>query len=153
MNTRVRKSGVKVIIKNLQNKVLLNPQRIKKAVLRALSLQGVSKPGEICILFVNNRQIREFNLIYSGRDCPTDVLSFETSASKREILADIVVSTDAAVRNAKIFKTSPSYETYLYVIHGVLHLLGYDDKTAKQRNRMQKKAEDILKCQSIKPKQ
>jgi len=135
---------VKVIIKNLQEKIPVNPKRIRKTALKVLSLEGIKKPGEISILFVNDRQIKEFNLLYRGRDCPTDVLSFDSSINKKEILADIVVSTETAVRQSRIFKTAPIYEVYLYVIHGVLHLLGYDDKTAKQRNLMQKKAEAIL---------
>lgn len=135
---------MKVIIKNLQEKIPVNPKRIRKTALKVLSLEGIKKPGEISILFVNDRQIKEFNLLYRGRDCPTDVLSFDSSINKKEILADIVVSTETAVRQSRIFKTAPIYEVYLYVIHGVLHLLGYDDKTAKQRNLMQKKAEAIL---------
>lgn len=69
---------------------------------------------------------------------------------------EIVVSSDAAVRNAKIFKTEPLYELTLYVVHGVLHILGFEDRTKKQRESMQEKAENILRtfypCPFIKQK-
>jgi probable rRNA maturation factor len=53
--------------------------------------------------------------------------------------ADIIVSTDTALRNAKIFKTTPSYELSLYSIHGLLHLLGYDDHSLKDRKIIREK--------------
>lgn len=136
---------MKVFIKNLQKKIPINAGTIRKIVLRVLSLEKVKKPAEITILFVDNRQIRELNLMYLGRDCPTDVISFDDSLNRRELLADIVVSTDAARRNARIFKTTPLSETYLYVVHGLLHLLGYDDKTRNARKIMQDKAENLLR--------
>lgn len=83
--------------------------------------------------------------MYLGKNCPTDVISFDISENKDEILADIIISTDTALRNAKIFNTVPIYELYLYVIHGVLHLIGYDDKRKKDRLIMQRKEEFLLK--------
>jgi probable rRNA maturation factor len=78
------------------------------------------------------------NLRFLQKDEPTDVLAFDSG--------EIVVSSDAAVRNAKIFKTEPLYELYLYVVHGVLHILGFEDRTKEQRESMQQKAENILRA-------
>jgi len=72
------------------------------------------------------------------------VIAFDLSLDKKKILADIAISTDTAIRQAKIFKTSPLYETYLYVVHGVLHIIGYRDATFKQRKLMDEKAHYIL---------
>lgn len=135
---------MKITIKNLQKKIPINPKRIKKAVLKALSSEGLRKSGEITICFVNDREIRKLNLFYLGQNQPTDVIAFDNPPNKKEILADIAISTDTAVRNAKIFKTTPLYEMYLYIIHGILHILGYADKTAPQRRIMQEKADNIL---------
>ena len=136
---------MKITIKNLQKKIPINPKRIKKAVLKTLSSEGLRKSGEITICFVNDREIRKLNLFYLGQNQPTDVIAFDNPPNKKEILADIAISTDTAVRNAKIFKTTPLYEMYLYIIHGILHILGYADKTAPQRRIMQGKANHILK--------
>lgn len=85
------------------------------------------------------------NRRYSGKDEPTDVLTFDITGPKdRGLCADIIVSTDAAVRNARTFKTTSEYELFLYAVHGVLHLCGYDDCTGRKRKRMQQKAIGIL---------
>lgn len=147
---------MKITIKNLQDKIPICPKRIKKAILKALSQEGVKKSGEITVCFLNNKEIKELNLMYLGKNSPTDVIAFDNSAHNKKgiLLGDIAVSTDMAIRNARIFKTTPFYEIRLYVIHGVLHLLGYDDKSKKDRLIMHKREEFLLhKCQYIKPKQ
>lgn len=88
--------------------------------------------------------------MYLAQDCPTDVIAFDLSGDKKEILADVAISTDTAIRQARVFKTSPAYETYLYVVHGILHILGYDDKTAKESKIMEQKAVGILTSLNIK---
>ena len=67
------------------------------------------------------------------------MLAFDLSPEPCYLEADIIVSSDTAIRNAKEYKTSPEHELKLYVIHGVLHLLGYDDHTNKERLLMRKK--------------
>ena len=145
-----RKGEVKITIKNLQKKIPISSsisERIKKAVLKTLSLKGTKLSGEMTVCFVNDEKIRQLNLKYSGKNNPTDVMVFDISESKEETLADIVISIDTAIRNAKIFRTHPLYEVYLYVVHGVLHILGYDDKNKKDRLIMHKKEKYI--CSKI----
>lgn len=91
-----------------------------------------------------DNQIRELNTLYLGRYCPTDVISFDTSNGKKELIADIAISTDTALRNAKKYSTSPWFEVYLYAIHGLLHVLGYDDATPGTRKKMQERTQGIL---------
>lgn len=142
---------MKVAIRNLQKKIPINPARIKKALLNALSHEARKLSGELTVSFVNKHQIKKLNLRYLGRNEPTDVIAFDLSEPLAEgIFADIVVSTDAALRNSSLFKTTPLYEAYLYTIHGLLHLLGYDDKRPKDRQLMQKKAIKILSRLEIK---
>ncbi|MBP7216920.1 MAG: rRNA maturation RNase YbeY, partial [Candidatus Omnitrophica bacterium] len=54
----------------------------------------------------------------------TDVLAFTLANTRQALIGDVIVSTDAAIRNAKTYRTNPHYETFLYVVHGILHLLG-----------------------------
>jgi len=89
--------------------------------------------------------------MYLGSDCPTDVIAFDLSDAGGGFSADLAISTDTAVRNARIFKTCVTYEVYLYVIHGILHLLGFRDSTDRQKKLMEEKANQII-CQFIKPK-
>lgn len=136
-----------ITLKNLQRRIPLNPasrRRIREAIRICFSSEKVKKPAEITVCLVSDKKITQMNLKYSGRACPTDVIAFDISRRKDFILADIVVSADTAVYNARAYKTSPLYELYLYVIHGVLHILGYRDKTVRQRQMMDRKAAEIL---------
>ena len=137
---------MKVAIKNLQKRIPINPKRIIKTVLKILSIEGIRKSGEITVCFVNDRRIKELNLKYLGKNNPTDVIAFDVTEPKRpdKIFADIVISTDRAIDNAGAFHTTPLFELYLYVIHGVLHILGYDDQKRKHKLLMQKKEELLL---------
>jgi len=138
---------VKITIRNLQSKVPVNSNKIVKAVQKVLSSEGIRKTGEITVSLVENREIKQLNLRYLGRNSPTDVIAFDVCRpqEKDKIFADIVVSTGMAIKNAKEFKTNPLFEVYLYVVHGVLHILGYEDKTQRQRAIMHEKARHILK--------
>ena len=142
---------MKVAIKNLQKRISINPKRIIKTVLKILSIEGIRKSGEITVCFVNDRRIKELNLKYLGKNNPTDVIAFDVAEPKRpdKIFADIVISTDRAIDNAGAFHTTPLFELYLYVIHGVLHILGYDDKTKKDKLLMRKKEAHLLKILNL----
>jgi len=131
---------LKIIIKNLQKKIPIYPTRIKKSILKALKNEGVSK-GEITVSFVSDLQIAKLNSKYLKFNNPTDVLAFNLAFDfkKNDILADIIVSAETAMRNSKIYKTTPSYELNLYSVHGVLHILGYDDHSPAKRMLMRKK--------------
>ncbi len=143
MKKRLVCNGVKIIIKNLQTKLPINPIKIRKTVLKTLAVERIKKSGEITICFMNDKKIKEINAQHLKKKNATDVIAFNLG-SKDNLLADIAVSTDTAIAQAKIFQTSCLYELYLYVVHGVLHILGYDDKTTKQKQIMQDKSIEIL---------
>lgn len=97
------------------------------------------KSGEITVCFVTDAKIKKLNLRYLRHNGPTDVISFDISSSPKQFMADIVVSTDAAIRNARAYDSTPEQEALLYSIHGILHIIGYDDSSPKQRMIMRKK--------------
>ncbi|MDD4980011.1 MAG: rRNA maturation RNase YbeY [Candidatus Omnitrophica bacterium] len=123
---------------------------MKKALLKACTAEGRKKPGEVTVSFVNDKRIKGINLKYLKKSYPTDVIAFD-SGDKKRMFADIVISAERAVANARTFKTAPHYELYLYAVHGMLHLLGYDDKYARQKLIMDKKTTAILHKLKIKP--
>lgn len=104
-----------------------------------MSAEGIKKSGEITVSFVSDAQIRALNKKYAHKGHATDVLAFDESLEKGNITADIVISVQAAARNSRVFKTTPLYELYLYVIHGLLHLLGYDDINPAGKQIMDKR--------------
>jgi len=121
---------LKITIRNLQKKLPIYPARIKKPILKALKNEGVNR-GEITVSLVSDKLIAGLNAKYLKENSPTDVLSFDLTASPglkaRGLFGDIIVSVDTALRNSRIYKTSPYHELELYALHGCLHLLGYDD--------------------------
>ncbi len=104
---------------------------------------------------MSSQKIRAFNKKFLSRDHTTDVLAFdmcEGGFSRKEnipLLGDIIISTDAAIQNAKIFKTSVKHEIVLYIIHGILHLLGYDDHKSRDIRLMREREQELLEKTGI----
>lgn len=143
--------GLTLIIKNPQKKIPVDFGKIKKTVRDIVSTQGLAKTGEINISFIGDGLIKKLNSRFHGCDFPTDVLAFDLSSDKKRLCADIYISADTAVRNSKIFRTDPVSEIYLYVIHGLLHIAGYDDHLPRDIRIMRGKEEfylNRLKCKS-----
>ena len=101
--------------------------------------------GEVDIAVVTGRQIAGLNREYLHRRGPTDVLSFDLSTSpEAPLTAQIVVCADLAVREAHRRGHGPQRELMLYVVHALLHLLGYDDDTAPNAARMHAREDELL---------
>lgn len=87
---------------------------------------------EISIMFCTDENIRELNLNYRGIDAPTDVLSFECHDSYSdeegtwEAMGDIIISIETLPKNAAYFEVSENEELKRLLLHGLLHLNGYD---------------------------
>jgi len=137
---------IRITVKNLQKRIPFTraiSRKIKQAVRRCFLSEKVKKPAEINLCLVTGRKIRMMNLKYFGKSAPTDVIAFDLGNRKDFIFADIIICADTAVSNARIYKKSPLQELYLYAIHGALHILGYRDKTKKDRLIMRKKEKSI----------
>jgi len=87
-------------------------------------LKRESVSGEVNIVFVDDKKIRELNKKYRHKDKATDVLSFEMN--EEGIVGDIAISTETTKANAKKYGVTYEVEVRRLIIHGVLHLLGYD---------------------------
>jgi len=83
-------------------------------------------------------------LAFDLRECRDSSRAVLTGKRKNEIAGEIIISTDAAIRNSRIYKTSMDKEIVLYIIHGILHLLGFDDHKPNDVQKMRKKEADIL---------
>ena len=83
--------------------------------------------GEVNVLLAANPEIRDLNRRYRGKDRATDVLSFPTDGgSGKGFAGDIAISAEMAARNARRFGHAPADELKILLLHGVLHLAGYD---------------------------
>ena len=101
---------------------------------------------EVSIVFVGDRLIRRLNKIYRGTDKTTDVLSFE---GEENFLGEIIICYPQIKRQAKKYKHSARQELVFVLVHGLLHLLGYDDKIEKGRREMMALGEEFMKCKMI----
>jgi probable rRNA maturation factor len=105
---------------------------------------------EISILLVDDPQITNLNKTYLQRNRPTDIIAFsqiegDFSHLNANLLGDLVISLETAQRQAEEEHASLDDEIVFLLIHGILHLLGYDHEgSAKQAREMQAKQEEVL---------
>lgn len=139
---------MKVRVNDRQRKAKLNLAWIKSLIDQALRFEGRPE-AEVSVLLVDDEGIRELNRRYRGLDQPTDCLAFSQREGRDpevnpNLLGDIVVSVETALVQSKTYKQSLKKEISLYLIHGLLHLLGYDDTEPSDRKRMSKRQEELL---------
>lgn len=106
--------------------------------------------AELSILFVNDREIREMNRKYLGRDRPTNVLSFSMregvdSSLHPNLLGDLVISIESAIKQSRSWGLNPMEMITLLIIHGVLHLIGYEHEgSRKEAKKMAAKQKELF---------
>lgn len=138
--------ALKVKVGNLNKKRKINRPLMRKTAISVLAGLG-KKKALIDITFVSDGKIKALNKKYMKRAGATDVISFELKTDSPKdagIVGDVYISSDRAFANAKRFKSGFQKELLLCAIHGVLHLLGFGDKTVKERNRIRKLEEAFL---------
>lgn len=89
-------------------------------------------------IFCSDKYLLQMNKEYLQHDYFTDIITFDNSTEKKTVEGDIFISVDSVKRNAKTFGTTFEDELHRVMIHGVLHLLGYKDKTAKDKAVMRR---------------
>ncbi len=116
--------------------------RLRVAALAVLRYEGVEEPLELTIVLTDDESVRELNRRFRGVDRPTDVLSFSNetrgpfalgSENHPRYLGDIVLSVPTAQRQAEAVQASLGDELQLLIVHGTLHLLGYDHATEQEK--------------------
>jgi len=134
----------KVAVSSSQHAVRVPRKKLAQLVAFVASRQH-ARVGEVDIAVVTDREIARLNRSYLGRRGSTDVLSFDLSGAAGSVVsAQIVVSGQTAAREAARRGHGPQLELMLYVVHALLHLLGYDDATAPQAERMHAREDELL---------
>jgi rRNA maturation RNase YbeY len=95
-------------------------------------------------VFCSDEHLLEVNREYLSHDYYTDIITFNNSEADNQIESDVFISIDRVVENAKINDDSFDKELNRVMIHGVLHLLGYNDKTKEQQIMMREKENAYL---------
>lgn len=140
---------MKVWIANRQDRILLRLASFRRLAGKALRQLG-RPDAEISVVFVNDYRIRSLNRIYRNKDRVTDVLAFSLShgalvrGDLPEFLGEVVISAPKAQRQARAAGRSLSSELGWLLVHGILHLSGYDHERPKDALRMRRKERDLL---------
>lgn len=92
--------------------------------------------GEINFIVTNDKSINKINIQYLNTDTFTDVITFNFSEEDAVVSGDVYISIERVEENAKKFRVSVEEEFRRILIHGILHLLGYNDSVAKDKRRM-----------------
>jgi rRNA maturation RNase YbeY len=101
----------------------------------------------LSIALVGNRAIRSLNAKYRNKDAPTDVLSFTAGdllPGGEKLLGDVVISVDQAMKQAREKGVSFENEMEILLIHGILHLLGYDHERSRRDAQIMQRLERKL---------
>lgn len=134
-----------ISVDNRQRKIGLDLVSLRDFAKRALekclkiprrNSGGLETHSEVNVILVSDRRIAELHRRFMGEAGPTDVVTFQHG--------EIVISTETAKRQARKFGTTARHELRLYIVHGLLHLHGFDDKTAAGAAEMKRVQEKLV---------
>jgi len=137
-----------ILITNRQTIVRLDIPSLRRSIRRILKLLGRDQ-DEISILLVEDREIRDINRTYLKRDRATNVIAFPMQEGPfrnlhPQVLGDVVLSVETASRDAKKEGMDLEDEILFLLIHGILHLLGYDHEGSRAQSlRMRAKEREL----------
>lgn len=139
-------TGPDILVRNLQRKTPINIVELQKFAAKALcrSLQlsrrkstELTELHEIFVWLISDRRMASLHRKFMNQAGPTDVLTFQHG--------EIFISVETAKRHARAFGTPLNRELSLYVVHGLLHLHGFDDRTQSAARTMARMQERILR--------
>lgn len=142
-------------LRNRHRRSRLNSALLRRIILTALNEKPISINSrgrvshELCVVFVDDAEMEQLNRRWLGHAGTTDVITFDHSTgasaanARCPLRGDIVISLDEAKRQARRFHTNWQSEVVRYLVHGLLHLRGFDDCSTPER-RVMKRAENRL---------
>ena len=122
----------------------IDPQKTKAWIL-AVAQQYGKTVGELYYYFCSDEKLLEINRERLGHDFYTDIVTFPLTDCETVLSSEFCISIDRIKENAVTFGRSFESELHRVIIHGVLHLIGFDDHTEEDVKEMREKEEDALK--------
>jgi probable rRNA maturation factor len=142
---------VRIQIENRQTNRKIKTAALQKVARKILSVLACPDDSELSVVITDDEQIREINRDYLQRDRPTNVISFamqegEGVGVQPNLLGDVVISADTAARDAAEAGLPFESELYFLLLHGILHLVGYDHErgSAEEACLMEAKEAEIF---------
>jgi len=141
----------KISINFFAEEILFSPK--SKTNLRTWISETISKEKhqlqELNFIFCSDDYLLKINQEYLKHDTYTDIITFDNSTEKGDIVGDIFISITRVKENAKTFQTSFQNELHRVMIHGTLHLLGYPDKKKEEKALMTEKENEYLNTRNF----
>ena len=122
---------------------LSNPKKTSYWIKKTIEKEGASLIS-LNYIFCSDEYLADINVRFLKHNTLTDIITFNYNPSKTEIEGEIYISVDRVRENAETFGTGFQTELNRVIIHGVLHLLGYNDKTKSQKKAMREKEDSYL---------
>lgn len=148
-STRKQRTSYGITIVDKTNSLGTVRSLLRRGVQETLRAYGVTRV-RIALVVVDDSTMAQLNLRYLGHKGPTDVLTFDlldaeaANSAPYEVDAEIVISIDRARAEAALREHGLSAELVLYTVHGILHLLGFDDRSGPARAKMRKAERRVL---------
>ena len=122
------------------------PRKKITALVEFVASAESAQVDEVDIAIVTSRRIAALNRRYLRHAGSTDVLSFDLSVPGGGTIAQVIVCGDVAVRQARARRIGPQRELMLYIVHGLLHVMGYDDTNPQAAEKMYARQEELLEA-------
>ncbi|SEC42520.1 rRNA maturation RNase YbeY [Tenacibaculum sp. MAR_2009_124] len=128
---------------NYETDFKLNEEENTSAWIQQCITKEEGSLGEINYIFCDDAYLHKINIEFLQHDTLTDIISFDYSLGK-EVSGDIFVSIERVKENASLFNVAFENELHRVIIHGILHYLGYKDKTDNEKEIMRRKENECL---------
>ena len=122
-------------------------KRLNNSWLKLVAESEIKKLGNINIIFCSDNYILDVNVKYLGHDYFTDIITFDYCV-KNILSGDLFISIDTVRDNAEFYKTEFNDELNRVIVHGLLHLIGYDDHTPEEQKIMSEKENYYLELRN-----
>jgi len=144
MRNKVKDASTDISVRNLQRKIRVNATALELFAQEAVNVCQKFKEGrpnnelnELFVLLISDRRMAMLHRQFLKQSGPTDVITFQHG--------EIFISIETARRQARQFGTSLIGELQLYIVHGLLHLHGFDDRTPSETRRMRAAEASVLR--------
>ena len=141
---------MQIEIANQQSALTIDEDRIRRVIAAIYEGAGYTE-GSLSVAVVDDPTIHELNRRHLAHDYPTDVLSFALEDAPPRLEGEVIVSADTAIANAAEYGWPAADELLLYVVHGVLHLVGHRDKADDEVAAMRAAEARYLRLVGVEP--
>ena len=142
---------IKVAVANQQTSLSVDEARLRRAVKAVLEGESIDR-ARISLAVVDDAVIQRLNRQYLDDDDPTDVLSFPLGRKGGKLEGEVIVSAETACACAPDYGWPAGDELLLYVIHGALHLAGYEDESPEEQAEMRRRERKYLAPFGVEPR-